>query len=193
MNTRSAAFAIGITGVALVATGCSSSSTSTATSATPTTPATEAPTVAPSVTETAAPTPTKKPESTSSSASVPAAPAGAKLLGDASRGGNEYARYKISMPPKQVVNKYKKQAKKDGYSIKSAGGSGGGWGGYGGSDYGMTAEKGSGYLEVQAGGESGAPTYYEVCLSSNGSREGLGHCDKQSQQDSNEDSRSRRS
>ena len=96
----------------------------------------------------------------------------------------------------QAARRYRifaKQAKADGYTISSAGGSGGGWGGYGGSNYGMTAKKGSGYLEVQAGGESGAPTYYEVCVSANGSEAGLRHCDNESNQDSNEDSRSRRS
>jgi hypothetical protein len=189
MTTRSAALAISLTGVALVAAGCSSSGSSPAASTAPTEAPTEAATPTPTPTEAAA-----TPKSTEGgSATLPKAPAGAELQGDASRGGNEYARYKISMPPKKVVNKYKKQAKADGYTISSAGGSGGGWGGYGGSNYGMTAKKGSGYLEVQAGGESGAPTYYEVCVSANGSEAGLRHCDNESNQDSNEDSRSRRS
>ena len=105
-------------------------------------------------------------------------------MGKSGSDGNEYIRYKIAMPPKKVVNKYKRQAKRAGYSIVSAGGSGGGWGGYGGSDYGMRAKESSNYLDVQAGGESGAETYYEVCVGQDGARSALGHCERNSNQDS---------
>lgn len=192
MSKRSTLVMAGLSGAALfAAAGCSSSGSSTATSATPT-QAPASPTAA-APTPTATAMPTKKPESSTTSTTLPAAPAGAQLLGEHKSGSNEYARYKISMPPKKVVNKYKKQAQKDGYSITNAGGSGGGWGGYGGSDYGMTAKKGAAYREVQAGGENGAPTYYEVCVSADNSKAGLAHCDRQSENDSKEDSRSNRS
>lgn len=184
MTSRSALIAVSITGVALAATGCSSSSSpsSDSSSAAPT----EAPTTAPTATPTAAPTdmPTKKPTDGggSSKSAIPAAPAGAKLLGESSRAGNEYARYKIEMSPKKVVNKYKRQAQNQGYTIKSSGGSGGGWGGYGGSNYGMKAEKSGSYRDVQAGGESGAPTYYEVCVGADSAA--LSHCEGSSNRDS---------
>ena len=193
MKNRSALVVAGISGMALfAAAGCSSSGSSTATSAAPS-EVPSMPTAAASEVPTPTSVPTAKPDDSGGATTLPAAPAGAKLLGEHKAGSNEYARYKISMPPKKVVNKYKNQAKKEGYSITNAGGSGGGWGGYGGSDYGMTAKKGDAYREVQAGGESGAPTYYEVCVSANNSRTGLAHCDRQSESDSNEDSRSNRS
>lgn len=189
---RSTLVMAGLSGMALVATaGCSSSGSSTATSAAPS-DAPTAPTAVPTPTATQMPTAAPDSEKTTTAA-LPAAPAGAKLLGDHKAGGNEYARYKISMSPKQVVNKYKAQAENEGYTITNSGGSGGGWGGYGGSDYGMTAKKGESYREVQAGGENGAPTYYEVCVSTDSAKAGLAHCDRQSQSDSKEDSRSNRS
>lgn len=192
MKTRHVVLAAGFSGLALVATGCSSSSSTSATSSAPPSP-TEAPTSA-APTPTSTPTPTSAPDDGGGAKSaIPTPPAGATLLGEHKTGPNEYARYKIQMPPKKVVNKYKRQAKSDGYSIKSAGGSGGGWGGYGGSEYGMTATKSSAYLEVQAGGSTQGPTYYEVCVSQDGSRAALDHCDKESQRSSDEDSRSQRS
>lgn len=76
------------------------------------------------------------------------------MLGEHKAGSNEYARYKISMPPEEEGRQQVQEPGQEGYSITNAGGSGGGWGGYGGSDYGMTAKKGDAYREVQAGGES---------------------------------------
>ncbi len=180
---RSSLIAVGLTGVALAAAGCSSSSTP-APSATPTAVPSQLPTDRPSELPTDRPSelPTDRPTKTaSSSGKLPKAPAGAKLLSNHTTAAGEYARYKIDMAPKQVVNKYKNQARNDGYTIKNSGGSGGGWGGWGGSDYGMTATKGSTVQDVQAGGESGSATYYEVCVGSESSSRD--HCENRSQHD----------
>jgi len=94
-------------------------------------------------------------------------------------GGTTYARYSNgSETPKSVVSTYESEVKKDGYKVTQSGGSGGGWGGYGGSDYGMTAEKSGSYFEVQAGGESGKTTYFEVCLGTD--KSAVEHCEDES-------------
>lgn len=178
MAHRSLLLAAGITGVALAATGCSGSSSP---SASPTAATSEVPTEQPS---SAAATPTAD----SSAVSMPKAPAGATMMSNHKTEGSEYARYKIDMTPKKVVNKYQKQAQKDGYTIEKSGGGGGGWGGWGGSDYGMVAKKDGKFEDVQAGGESGGPTYYEVCVGTE--ERGYDHCEQRSQDD-REDSRSR--
>ncbi|MFN8126863.1 MAG: hypothetical protein U0R64_10205 [Candidatus Nanopelagicales bacterium] len=175
MVRRSVFLAAGISGVALVAAGCSSSST----------PA-ETVTVTASPTESAMPTPDETTTTKASSeSSLPSAPSGSTKLAVKVNGDAEYARYKTSsMTPKEVVSSYQKQAENDGYTVKNSGGSGGGWGGYGGSEAGMTAEKSGSYLDVQAGGESSGPTYFEVCVGPDSSVRD--HCENSS----NEDSRS---
>ncbi len=175
MTRRNLTVAAGLSGVALVAVGCSSSSTP-ADSVTVTATPTEA--------TAAAPTPTAaKTNSGSGGATLPKPPAGSTKVGGSSNGAEQYARYKNSQKsPQKIVNSYKKKAQQTGYTIKNSGGSGGGWGGYGGSNYGLTAEKSGSYLDVQAGGENSGPTYFEVCVGpDNGARE---HCENSSQEDS---------
>lgn len=67
-------------------------------------------------------------------------------------------------PPADVVADYKTQLTAAGFSITSDGGGGGGWGQYGGSDAGLSANNGTEWVSVQAGGQSGSTTYFEVCV-----------------------------
>ena len=186
MATRSLLLAAGITGVALAAAGCSSSSSTPA--VTPTAAPSEIPSQLPTEAPTAVPTKAPTKAATGGSATLPKAPAGAKLLSNHKTAGAEYARYKIGMSPKQVVSKYQTQAQNNGFTIEKSGGGGGGWGGWGGSDYGMTAKKGSTFEDVQAGGESSGPTYYEVCVGTE--QRAYDHCEERSQND-HRDSNSR--
>lgn len=175
MTRRNLTIAAGLSGVALLAAGCSSS-TPTATETVTATATESAPAPAPTPTAT-------KTESGSGSATLPQPPAGSTKLGGSTKGDAEYARYKNSQEsPQNVVNSYKKEAQNSGYTVKNSGGSGGGWGGYGGSNYGLTAEKSGSYLEVQAGGENSGPTYFEVCVGPESSARG--HCENSSKQDS---------
>lgn len=150
-----------VLGTALAVTGCSSSTTS------PAAPASEAaPSAAPSDTATALPTP----------------PSGAEELSNKTTGDVQYARYQISGSSAQaVVDDYSSQAKSDGYTVTNSGSGGGGWGGWGGSGAGMSASKTGSYLDVQAGGESGGPTYFEVCMGPDESA--VDQCDQNSQDD----------
>ena len=45
-----------------------------------------------------------------------------------------------------------------------SGGGGGGWGKWGGASAGVEGNNGSEWVSVQAGGESGSTTYFEVCV-----------------------------
>ncbi|MEI2717161.1 MAG: hypothetical protein V9E98_09220 [Candidatus Nanopelagicales bacterium] len=167
MNKRTAVIALGMTGLVTVAAGCSSSSTPA-----PSTPATNAPATDASATE-AAPTAT----------GVPAPPSGAKQLSSSQEETAIYTRYEISgMTPQQVVSSYEQAATSAGYSVTNSGGSGGGWGGYGGAGAGMVAQRSGSYLDVQAGGETSGPTYFEVCVGAD--EAAVDHCDASSQQDS---------
>lgn len=167
MIKRTTVIALGMTGLATVAAGCSSSTPAPSTSA-----ATEAAPSAPATTD-AAPAPT----------GVPAAPSGAKELSSSQEETAIYTRYEITgMTPQQVVQSYEQSATNAGYTVTNSGGSGGGWGGYGGAGAGMVAEKSGSYLDVQAGGETSGPTYFEVCV---GTDEGaVEHCNASSKQDS---------
>ena len=185
MSRSSGLWILGVSGVALVAAGCSSSGGGTTT---------ESATPAPTVTITDAPSPTAAPTKTTdnsgggSAGSLSAPPSGSKKLSSETDGGNTYARYKnSSQSPKEVVTFYKGEATKSGYSVKNLNGGGGGWGGYGGSNWGMVAQKDGSYLDVQAGGSSNGPTFFEVCMG--GDKSALKHCNNESNDDS-EDSRS---
>ena len=48
--------------------------------------------------------------------------------------------------------------------MSNQGGGGGGWGKWGGSGSGLTGQNGGSYVSVQAGGQTGAPVYFEVCV-----------------------------
>lgn len=185
MSRSSGLWILGVSGVALVAAGCSGSGGTTTESATPapTVTVTDAPTEAP----TATPTKTSD-DSDDTSGSLPKPPSGSKKVSSESDGGDTYARYKTtSQSPKEVVTFYKGEATKQGYSVKNMNGGGGGWGGYGGSNWGMVAQKDGSYLDVQAGGSSNGPTYFEVCVGPG--KSALRHCNNESNDDS-DDSRS---
>ena len=124
-----------------------------ATTAAPTTAA------APATTE-AAPATTQ-----ASSGTTLTSPSGASQLQQAQRNGAEYSRFSISgTAPADVVADYTTQLTAAGFSITSDGGGGGGWGQYGGSDAGLSANNGTEWVSVQAGGQSGSTTYFEVCV-----------------------------
>lgn len=157
---RLSLLALGVAGTALVAAGCSSSST------------TPAPAASSAVPESGT--------TTATSGSLPAAPSGAKELSAKSEGGVEYARYQISgTSPEQVISDYSDEAKASGYTVTDTGSGGGGWGGWGGAGAGMEGSMSGSYLNVQAGGESGGPTYFEVCMGADQSA--VDQCEQQSQ------------
>lgn len=157
---RIAAAAALAAGIPLVAIGCGDS-----TPAAPATPATttEVTTVAaPAAASTAA-----APASTAaaSSSALPAAPSGAKELAQRSQNGATYYHYSISgQTPQQIVDGYQSDLQSSGFNVKSTGGGGGGWGGYGGSGAGLSADNGSEWIDVEAGGQNSGPTYWEVCV-----------------------------
>lgn len=114
---------------------------------------------------------------------LPAPPSGAKELANRPSGSVTYARYSISgMTPAQVISTYKTEAQSAGYSVTDTGGGGGGWGGYGGANAGLKASKSGSYLDVQAGGQSSGPTYFEVCLGVD--EAAVDQCDQNSNSDS---------
>ena len=131
------------------------------------------------VTETAPPATTEAPATTaapatSTAAQAPApgssaasltAPAGATELQSAQRSGAQYNRFSISgTTPEAVVSDYQSQLESQGYKVTSSGGGGGGWGKWGGASAGVEGNNGSEWVSVQAGGESGSTTYFEVCV-----------------------------
>jgi hypothetical protein len=163
---------------AVVAAGCGSSSTTTVT--------------APSSTTAPAPTTTTTSGGASGAGTSGAGnggnpltginpPAGSVKLGMSVGDGVVYQHYSTSSSPSQVVSHYNQQLTGAGWTIVQKGGSGGGWGPYGGSSSGLTAKKREDeYFNVQAGGQSGHKSYFEVCATSgHGSRAG---CDKFSDQ-----------
>lgn len=156
---------VGVAGSALLVTGCSSSSTAPAAP-----PATEG--------------------STTQSGAVPAAPSGATELSSSDTGGIAYARYSISgTSPSAVIADYTSEAKAAGYTVTDSGGGGGGWGGWGGAESGMEATGTGTYLNVQAGGQSGGTTYFEVC--SGADQSAVDQCEQNSMNDQqNQDSKS---
>ncbi|MFZ4518298.1 MAG: hypothetical protein ACOYOP_07910 [Microthrixaceae bacterium] len=147
--------AVGAVGVAgLLAGGCSSSDDA-ATTTTTAPPSTTAST-------TSAPTTT----AAGGAAGAPAAaPAGSQQLQAATANGASYWRYSITgSTPQNVVSGYQSELQSAGYTVTSTGGGGGGWGKWGGAGAGLTGQNGGSYVSVQAGGQSGGPTWFEVCV-----------------------------
>ncbi|MFM8827994.1 MAG: hypothetical protein ACKOGE_01750 [Actinomycetota bacterium] len=137
------------------------------------TPATTTEAAPPATTEAAPPATTEAaPPATTTAASAPSsggpnltAPSGAQQLESDGKNGAQYTRYSISgTAASAVTSDYESQLKSQGYSITNSGGSGGGWGKWGGSEAGVSGNNGSTYVDVQAGGQSGGPTYFEVCV-----------------------------
>lgn len=153
---------------AMVAAGCGSSSTTTVTgsASTPAAPPTTATTNGGG----------SQGKTSGGSAGSPLAginpPAGSQKLGMNTGDGVIYQHYATSSSPAAVVSHYKQQLTGAGWKIVQSGGSGGGWGPYGGSESGLTAKRREDeYVSVQAGGQSGHKSYFEVCATSgHGSR-----------------------
>ena len=121
----------------------------------------------PATTTEAAPPATTTAASSASSSGGPnlTAPSGAQQLESDSKSGAQYTRYSISgTAASAVTSDYQSQLESQGYKITNSGGSGGGWGKWGGSEAGVSGNNGSTYVDVQAGGQSGGPTYFEVCV-----------------------------
>ena len=98
---------------------------------------------------------------------MPAAPSGAQLLQTSNTNGVQYARYSTSEQPAQVISYYSSAWQGEGYTMTNSGGGGGGWGKYGGADAGATGSKAGAYVDVQSGGSTSGPTYFEVCMGAN--------------------------
>jgi hypothetical protein len=152
-----AAATVGIAGLA--AAGCSSSDkangSSVASTVSSTTPTTAKPATNVAPTTAAGPT-------------APGAPAGAQQLQTAATNGATYWRYSIAgASPAQVVGDYRSELQSAGYTVTDQGGGGGGWGKWGGAGAGLTGQHGGTFISVQAGGQTGAPTYFEVCVGPN--------------------------
>lgn len=114
------------------------------------------------------------------STSVPAPPAGSQLLQEANENGATYWRYSINgQTPQQVVATYQSELTAAGFAVTNSGGGGGGWGKWGGANAGVSADKDGEYIDVQAGGQSSGPTYFEVCAGP--SEQSVEDCENSSQ------------
>ena len=101
---------------------------------------------------------------TAAPAGLPQPPAGATQQETRTDNGVQFARYSVDgQQPQQVVDYYTGIWQGEGYTITSSGGGGGGYGQYGGSGAGATGSKSGSFVAVNAGGQSGAPTYFSVC------------------------------
>lgn len=162
MNRSQAIWAATSVGaVSLVLSACSSGSGSSTVTVTAT-PSAAATTAA--ATTAAAPA-SVAPEATSAPVTgMPSPPAGAQLLQTSDTNGVQYARYSTSEQPAQVVSYYSSAWQSEGYTMNNSGGGGGGWGKYGGADAGATGSKSGSYVDVQSGGSTSGPTYFEVCM-----------------------------
>ncbi|MBU6362935.1 MAG: hypothetical protein KGQ95_01815 [Acidobacteria bacterium] len=146
--------------------GCFGDDSSTPATTTEAAPATTTEAAPPATTTEAAP------PATTTAAAAPSsggpnltAPSGAQQLESDSKSGAQYTRYSISgTAASAVTSDYQSQLESQGYNITNSGGSGGGWGKWGGSEAGVSGNNGSTWVDVQAGGQSGGPTYFEVCV-----------------------------
>lgn len=110
---------------------------------------------------------------------LPTPPSGSTALQTSNTDGVQYARYSTtSQQPPQVVAYYTQQWQNQGYTMTQSGGGGGGWGKYGGADAGATGTKSGSYVDVQAGGSTSGPTYFEVCMGADQSA--VNNCGNQS-------------
>jgi hypothetical protein len=172
-------------GAASLLAGCSSSSDTTTTTAAPAT------TTAPATT---APATTAKPATTAAgaAATLPAAPSGSTELQNTTANGVVYQRWSNSgATPQQIVTDYQTALEAEGYTVTNTGGGGGGWGKWGGAGAGLTGNKGTTYVDVQAGGQTGQPVFFEVCQGAN--QRAVDDCENLSegpQQNQNNDSNS---
>ena len=116
---------------------------------------------------------------TAAAVSFPAPPSGATTLQTSNSNGVEYARYSNpSQQPDQIVSFYTSAWQGEGFTMTNTGGGGGGYGKYGGADAGAEGNKDGSYVNVQAGGSTSGPTYFEVCMGPNQSA--VNECGNQS-------------
>lgn len=146
-----AATGLGLVGVLAA---CSSGSTSTSGSST-------------SASSTA--TTSKATSTTKGATTLPTAPSGSVELQHGVANGVTYQRWSNASgaTPQQIVSDYQTALTAAGFTIVNSGGGGGGWGKWGGANAGLTATKSGSYVAVQAGGQSGQKTYFEVCEGTN--------------------------
>ncbi|MCB1488274.1 MAG: hypothetical protein KDJ88_12555 [Bauldia sp.] len=85
--------------------------------------------------------------------------ANARKVSEDAKGDGTHTYYKSTTSPGDLVEAYKGELSSDGWSIVNAGGGGSSWGG--GAT--LTATKGSTYLVLDAGGESGE-THIDLCV-----------------------------
>ena len=173
---RIAAVITGIGIAALALAGCGGP-TDTSEKATEKTTVTE--TVAPPTSSATAP-------ATTAPASLPQPPAGATQQETRTDNGVQFARYSIDgQQPQQVVDYYTGIWQGEGYTITSSGGGGGGYGQYGGSGAGATGSKSGSFVAVNAGGQSGASTYFSVCAGAD--EQAVRQCNENNGNDQNND------
>ena len=99
---------------------------------------------------------------------IPAPPSGSTELQNTTQNGVAYQRWSNpSATPAQVVASYQSALASQGFTITNSGGGGGGWGKWGGANAGLSANKNGTYIDVQAGGQTGQPVYFEVCEGTN--------------------------
>jgi len=115
------------------------------------------------------------------SSTLPAAPSGSLELQNTTTSGVVYQRWSNASgaTPQQIVADYQNALTAEGYTITNSGGGGGGWGKWGGANAGVSANKGGIYVDVQAGGQSGQTTYFEVCQGP--SQQSVDQCENASQ------------
>ena len=174
-------------GAASLLAGCSSSSDTTTTTAAPATTTTTPATTAPAT--------TAKPATTAAgaAATLPAAPSGSTEIQNTTSNGVVYQRWSNASgaTPQQIVTDYQTALEAEGYTVTNTGGGGGGWGKWGGAGAGLTGNKGTTYVDVQAGGQTGQPVFFEVCQGAN--QRAVDDCENLSegpQQNQNNDSNS---
>jgi hypothetical protein len=111
---------------------------------------------------------------------LPAAPSGSVELQNTTTNGVVYQRWSnAGATPQQIVTDYQNALTAEGYTITNSGGGGGGWGKWGGANAGLSANKSGVYVDVQAGGQSGQTTYFEVCQGTN--KSAVDQCENASQ------------
>ncbi|HBM16002.1 MAG TPA: hypothetical protein DD381_06635 [Lentisphaeria bacterium] len=98
-------------------------------------------------------------------------PSGAEEVVTGTDRGCTYTRYSITQSPRDVVNYFDKQFKSEGWKVTNKGGGGSSYGG----GAGLRAEKNGTYSKVDAGGENGSDTYFNVWFGSN--KNDIDHCD----------------
>jgi len=183
---RIAAVITGIGIAALALAGCGGS-TDTSEKATEKTTVTE--TVAPpasSATTAATAAPATTARATTAPAGLPQPPAGATQQETRTDNGVQFARYSIDgQQPQQVVDYYTGIWQGEGYTITSSGGGGGGYGQYGGSGAGATGSKSGSFVAVNAGGQTGASTYFSVCAGAD--EQAVRQCNENNGNDQNND------